>query len=51
MSGRLPARLLIAAILIVAVLMPVFGGAYLTTFLFTLPGGAAEPLESQPRAG
>ncbi len=36
MSGRLPGRLLIAAILVVAALVPVFGGAYLTTFLFTL---------------
>jgi len=36
MSGRLPAGLMIAAILIVAALVPVFGGAYLTTFLFTL---------------
>ena len=37
MSGRrLSARLFIAAILIVAALVPVFGGAYLTTFLFTL---------------
>jgi branched-chain amino acid transport system permease protein len=36
MSGRLPAGLMIAASLIVAALVPVFGGAYLTTFLFTL---------------
>ena len=33
---RLPGRLLIAAILVAAALVPVFGGAYLTTFLFTL---------------
>ena len=36
MSGRLPGRLFTAAILFVAALVPVFGGAYLTTFLFTL---------------
>src|SRR5262249_60197898 len=35
-GGRLPARLVIAAILFAAALVPVFGGAYLTTFLFTL---------------
>jgi branched-chain amino acid transport system permease protein len=35
-SDRLPARLFTAAILIAAALVPVFGGAYLTTFLFTL---------------
>ncbi len=35
-ARRLPARLVIAAILVVAALVPVFGGAYLTTFLFTL---------------
>ena len=29
-------RLVIVAMLIAAVLVPVFGGAYLTTFLFTL---------------
>ena len=33
---RLPGRLLIAAVLVAAALVPVFGGAYLTTFLFTL---------------
>jgi branched-chain amino acid transport system permease protein len=35
-ARRLPAYLIIAAVLVVAALMPVFGGAYLTTFLFTL---------------
>ena len=33
---RLPGRLVIAAVLVVAALVPVFGGAYLTTFLATL---------------
>jgi branched-chain amino acid transport system permease protein len=36
MNGRLVGRLFSAAILIVAALVPIFGGAYLTTFLFTL---------------
>ena len=36
MKGRLLGRLVIAAILIAAALVPIFGGAYLTTFLFTL---------------
>ena len=35
-ARRLPGRLLIAAVLVAAALVPVFGGAYLTTFLFTL---------------
>ena len=35
-TGRLSAQLLIGAILLAAALVPVFGGAYLTTFLFTL---------------
>ena len=35
-ARRLPGRLLIAAVLVVAALVPIFGGAYLTTFLFTL---------------
>jgi branched-chain amino acid transport system permease protein len=35
-TSRLGGRLLVAAIMIVAVLVPVFGGAYLTTVLFTL---------------
>ncbi|MBX9845741.1 MAG: branched-chain amino acid ABC transporter ATP-binding protein/permease [Xanthobacteraceae bacterium] len=35
-AQRLPARLIIAAVLAAAALVPVFGGAYLTTFLFTL---------------
>jgi branched-chain amino acid transport system permease protein len=35
MTGRLTGRLFTAAILVVAALVPVFGGAYLTTFLFT----------------
>jgi branched-chain amino acid transport system permease protein len=37
-GGRttLPGRLAIGLILVLAVLVPVFGGAYLTTFLFTL---------------
>lgn len=35
-ARRLPARLVTLAILIVAALVPIFGGAYLTTFLFTL---------------
>ena len=35
-TRRLPGRLLIAAVLVAAALVPVFGGAYLTTFLFTL---------------
>ena len=35
-QARLPGRLAIAAILVLAALVPVFGGAYLTTFLFTL---------------
>jgi branched-chain amino acid transport system permease protein len=34
--ARLPARLFIGLVLILAALVPVFGGAYLTTFLFTL---------------
>jgi len=33
---RLQGRLIIVTILIIAALVPVFGGAYLTTFLFTL---------------
>ena len=36
MNGQRLGRLFIAAILIAAALVPVFGGAYLTTFLFTL---------------
>ncbi len=35
-ARRLPGSLVIAAVLIVAALIPVFGGAYLTTFLFTV---------------
>ena len=36
-APRLPACLVIAAVILVAAaLVPVFGGAYLTTFLFTL---------------
>ena len=35
-ARRLPGRLLIAAVLVAAALVPIFGGAYLTTFLFTL---------------
>jgi branched-chain amino acid transport system permease protein len=35
-ARRLPARLIIGAVLAAAALVPVFGGAYLTTFLFTL---------------
>jgi branched-chain amino acid transport system permease protein len=35
-GARLPARLLIGFVLILAALVPVLGGAYLTTFLFTL---------------
>jgi branched-chain amino acid transport system permease protein len=35
-ARRLPGRLLIAVTLVAAALVPVFGGAYLTTFLFTL---------------
>jgi branched-chain amino acid transport system permease protein len=35
-ARRLPGTVLIAAVLIVAALVPVFGGAYLTTFLSTL---------------
>jgi branched-chain amino acid transport system permease protein len=35
-KGRMPARLLLAATVAVAALVPLFGGAYLTTFLFTL---------------
>jgi branched-chain amino acid transport system permease protein len=35
-SARLPARLALALILVLAALVPIYGGAYLTTFLFTL---------------
>jgi branched-chain amino acid transport system permease protein len=35
-APRWPGQLVIAAILLAAVLVPVFGGAYLTTFLFTM---------------
>src|SRR5262245_53871939 len=35
-AQRLPVRLIVAAVLAAAALVPVFGGAYLTTFLFTL---------------
>jgi len=35
-AQRLPAYLIIAVVIVVAALVPVFGGAYLTTFLFTL---------------
>jgi branched-chain amino acid transport system permease protein len=34
--ARLPARLFIGLVLVIAALVPVLGGAYLTTFLFTL---------------
>src|SRR5262249_30765192 len=35
-APRWPGRLAIAAVLLAAALVPVLGGAYLTTFLFTL---------------
>src|SRR5262245_65957513 len=35
-AQRLPVRLIVAAVLAAAALVPVYGGAYLTTFLFTL---------------
>jgi branched-chain amino acid transport system permease protein len=36
MTGQVWARLAVAAILVAAVMVPLLGGAYLTTFLFTL---------------
>src|SRR6476469_7144681 len=35
-ARRLSAHLIIAVVLVAAALVPMFGGAYLTTFLFTL---------------
>src|SRR5262245_64460416 len=35
-ADRLPGYLIVGAILVAAAIVPVFGGAYLTTFLFTL---------------